>query len=384
MKEENILKYLNGQASYLEEEEMELWILQSKDNARRFNLIKAQHIASTLSEGSGKNDEDEAFTDMMGKIHYVSDKRNKKRNTVFRYAAVLFLIFGTGYLFMSGFNKKVKNYPVVTSENTITLQFDNGFSQIINEDGICQIYDKQGKMIGSQDGSQIIYNKDLDVDELVYNTLTVPYGKHFDIKLSDGTNVILNAGTSLKYPVKFINGKSREVYLSGEGYFDVAKDASHPFIVHTDAFEVRVLGTQFNITSYPDDNIANTVLVEGSVRMYEQGSAYDSETSALLEPGNKAAWSKNTKDISIQTVDTDLYTSWIRGKISFRHMPFKYIKKKLERHYNVEIINNNEDFDNKLFTASFDVETIEQVLESFKKYDGINYRINHKQIIIDP
>jgi ferric-dicitrate binding protein FerR (iron transport regulator) len=118
--------------------------------------------------------------------------------------------------------------------------------------------------------------------------------------------------------------------------------------------------------------------------MYGPESKNHSESSVLLTPGHRALWSRSDKNISIQEVDTRLYTSWTDGRIIFRHLPFKDIRKKLERHYNVAITNNDMELDNKLFTASFDIETIEQVFESFNKYYGVNYEINNNRIIIAP
>jgi hypothetical protein len=386
MKEEKILKYLNRSASPNEEKEVEDWILSSGANAKRFNLLKAQYIASTFDETSKAYDVDNSFHSTMNNIRHLSAKRYQRRNTLLKYAAVVVLIFGIGYTFMSSLVNTNKDFPAsdITNKDAIILQFENGLSQVIDEKSSNPVFDNLGNLVGTQNGTQLIYNKDLELEKLVYNTLTVPYGKRFDISLSDGTSIILNAGTSIKYPIKFIKGENREVYIKGEGFFDVAKDTIHPFIVHTDEFEVRVLGTQFTISSYPEDITANTILVEGSVSMYKQGDAPHSKSAVLLTPGHKAAWSRINENISIQEVDTTLYTSWINGRISFRHLPFKHIIKKLERHYNVVIINNDKELNNKLFTASFDIETIQQVLESFKKYHGINYQINDNKIIINP
>src|SRR5690606_28947840 len=144
---------------------------------------------------------------------------------------------------------------------------------------------------------------------------------------------LLNAGTSLKYPVKFIKGKNREVYLTGEAFFEVAKDAAHTFIVNANGLNIRVLGTKFNVSAYPEDNTTNTVLVEGSVGLY-QGGAYDSEKATFLTPEHLASLDKTNKDITIENAETSLYTAWINGNIILRHVVFKNIIEKLERQYN--------------------------------------------------
>ncbi|WP_457611141.1 FecR family protein, partial [Lutibacter sp.] len=193
----------------------------------------------------------------------------------------------------------------------------------------------------------------------------------------------LNSGTSLKYPVKFLKGESRQVFLNGEAFFDVAKDSIHPFIVNMNDVGVRVLGTKFNTSSYPENDYINTVLVEGAVRLFNNTSVYNKINSTLLSPGYKASWDKHNNKISIDKADIALHTAWIKGRIIFKHLSFKSIIKKLERQYDVTIMNNNKTLNNEFFTASFDTETIEQVMETFHKNYGIDYSIINHQIIIN-
>lgn len=384
MKEEIILKYLNRSASPAEERKVEDWILSSDTNTKKFNVLKAQYIASTIETSSNEDNLDKKFHGTLNKVHQSEAKRYQRRSLVLKFAAVVTLIFGIAYSYRSNFVDKDSPASDITHQDAIILQFDNGINKVIDEKVTKQVFDEQGNLVGTHSGMQLVYNKNFGREKLVYNTLKVPYGKRYNILLSDGTAILLNAGTSLKFPINFVKGKNREVYITGEAFFDVAKDTIHPFIVHTDDFDVRVLGTRFSITSYPEDIDANTVLVEGSVSMYAPDSSSGSQSSALLTPGHRAAWSRISKNISIQEVDTTLYTSWTDGRIIFRHLPFKHIIKKLERHYNVSITNNDKELDDKLFTASFDIETIEQVFESFKKYYDVNYKIDNNKITIDP
>ncbi|HCO81937.1 MAG TPA: iron dicitrate transport regulator FecR, partial [Arenibacter sp.] len=218
---------------------------------------------------------------------------------------------------------------------------------------------------------------------ITYNTLTVPYGKRFDLLLSDGTQITLNSGTSLKYPVQFLKTKNRQVFLDGEAFFNVAKDSVNPFIVNTNGLNVRVLGTKFNLSSYPEDQYVNTTLLEGSVSVYNKQDTFDSSNASLLEPGFKAEWNKYNKQISVEEADIAMHTDWLNGKIILRHVPFKNIVKKLERHYNVDIVNNNPELDEEMFTASFDVESIDQVFKTFNVTYEMEYKINDRQIIIN-
>ncbi|MBJ6368920.1 FecR family protein [Snuella sedimenti] len=300
---------------------------------------------------------------------------------IFKYAAVVVFLLGIGYLLQKAyFNKPSES--VFPSEN-ITLQLEDGSIEIIKLNTSSNIVDAKGNIIVSQKGNQLVYTSETDKDTLVYNTLTVPYGKRFKIMLSDGTNVNLNAGTSLKYPVKFIKGENRQVFLDGEAYFDVAKDANHPFVVNANAIDVRVLGTQFNVSSYPEDETISTVLVEGAVSVHNKKVPYKPETATYLKPGFKAAWDKKYNSISIDKADVEMHTAWISGKIIFRHIPFDDIVRKLERHYNVVIKNNNKDLGKDFITATFDIETIEQVFKYINELHPIDYTIKNNLITIN-
>src|SRR5680860_737480 len=185
--------------------------------------------------------------------------------------------------------------------------------------------------------------------------------------------VHLNAGSSLKYPVKFVKDQNRQVFLTGEGYFDVTKDREHPFVVTSGTMDVRVLGTKFNITAYPEDREINTVLVEGAVSLYGSQSGYDPKKADMLLPGYKAAWDRFYEKVDVEQVDTDIYTGWIDGKLVIKEMAFKNIVPKLERHYNVNIDNTYDALNNEVFTATFDLETIDGALRIFSEENSFEF-----------
>ncbi|NOY47300.1 MAG: DUF4974 domain-containing protein, partial [Chlorobi bacterium] len=291
---------------------------------------------------------------LLDKIRKDKNILNKfKIKKVFKYAAVAILFISVGY-YIHVENKTEKIDVTTIKKNEIILQLDNGNIKVLSEDGTEKVVNKDGIVIGSQKGNQLIYDKKPNIEKLVYNTLTVPYGKRFELKLSDGTHIYLNAGTSLKYPVKFLKGKNRQVFLNGEAFFDVTKDANHPFIVNMNNVGIKVFGTKFNASSYPENEAINTVLVEGSVSIFNNNNEYDEKTAMLLNPGYMASWNKYNKRISIEKADVAMHTAWIDGRILFRHLPFKNIIKQLERHYDVTIMNNNKKLDEEFFTASFD------------------------------
>lgn len=299
-----------------------------------------------------------------------------------KYAAVAVLFIGIGFLFQQGYFSASSTLDI--PNEFITLELENGSTKIINEDDTSEIVDKKGNVIGNQKGKVLVYDTTITNETLVYNTLIVPYGKRFEIQLSDGTRVHLNAGTSLKYPVKFIKGQSRQVFLKGEAFFDVSTDAKHPFIVNAEEMNIRVLGTQFNVSSYPEDEHITTVLLEGSVGVYSSDETYNQKTATLLNPGFKAEWNLKNQEIKLDEADTETHTAWMDGRLILNGVPFNDILKKLERQYNVVFINNNMALENRRFTARFDVENIYQVMQSFSYSASFTYKFDSNKIIINP
>lgn len=305
--------------------------------------------------------------------------------TFLKYAAVFIAFIGIGYYFMNQHKTTaVTGNQLQIADDKITLELENGNVKVIQTNGAQQHINISGKVVAEQIGNILNYEKENSAEELAYNILTIPNGKKFQVVLSDGTEVHLNSGSVLKYPVKFITGINRQVYLlEGEAYFDVAKDPKHPFIVNADDMNIRVLGTEFNVSTYPEDSSINTVLVEGAVSIFGKDKTYDKATSLELKPGYMASWDKTKNNATINEVDTNIYTGWKNGKLIFKNIQFKNIIKKLERHYNVTIINNNSKLDEKNYDATFDVETIEEVLNSFNKNYEIEYTIENNKIIIN-
>ena len=311
-----------------------------------------------------------------------------KYRRIYRYAAIFIGLVGMFYVFKIATVQQSHTEDTIVYEpekEEITLKLANGEVEVVSESAQREILDKQGNVVGLQQGAQITYNHPpaKTPKEIVYNELNVPYGKKFDLVLSDGTKIKLNAGSVIKYPIQFLETGQRKVFLKGEAYFDVFENKDQPFVVNADEVEVEVLGTEFNMSYYPEDTEINTVLVEGSVKVLQKGTMEGAAPATILEPGYKAEWHRGEKKMAVQGVDIDLYTAWTEGRIVFKNIPFKNIRKKLERHYDVTIENNNKVLDEKKYNAAFDIETIEQVLESFSENYAIEYRILDDKIVID-
>ncbi|WP_366182430.1 FecR domain-containing protein [Flavobacterium ovatum] len=357
------------------------WIQESDENAvfyRELELLKDQES------------EEDPFRDLNPELAWqqVLSKYKKvsKRNSIqifmkrtFKYAAIFIIALSVGY-FISDF--VFKPTTVLVPKNEVTLESENGTIQVLSSDIIYGIKDTQGHVLGAKSGSKLDFRGVKYVDKLVYNTLKVPYGKKFEITLSDGTLVYLNSGSSFRFPINFIKGASRKVFLEGEGFFEVTKDKKHPFIVSTVPVNITVLGTKFNISAYPEDLWVNTVLVEGAVQLYSNDKINKHHKNIRLHPGDLASWSINSSKSNLRQVDTDIYTSWIDGRIVFKNQKFVNIIKKLERHYDVKINNNYKELNSELFTATFDVENIEEALNSFAENIPFIFKIKEKTITI--
>ena len=379
--EKIIIKYLTNDANGDELDILSLWLKDSNNEAIFISYVKTNY---GINYNMKQYDADKTELYVLNIIH--KDKKanqfKRYRTKVLKYVAIAMVFLTIGYIYNKDFINN-SNKLIIPQEH-ITLQLENGEIKIIEQDAATNVVDSKGDLIGVQSGKQLQYKSKDKQEVLRYNTLSVPYGQRFEVQLSDGTQVTLNAGSSLKYPVRFIKGENRDVYLKGEAFFNVIKDNNHPFIVNTEAVNIRVLGTKFNVSSYPEDTNLNTVLVEGAVVTYKNGDLYPSRTATELKPGYKAAWDREKNAMKVEKTNIETHTAWIDGRLILQEVAFKDILKKLERQYNVTFINNNKALDGRYFTAKFDIEDIYQVLQSLSLSGNFTYKFNQDTIIINP
>ena len=217
---------------------------------------------------------------------------------------------------------------------------------------------------------------------LALNELKTGNGATKNIRLPDGTSVTLNAASVLKYPGTF-NGTTREVYLTGEAFFDVAKDHSHPFIVHTSKSDIQVLGTAFDIKSYDNDSLFEATLFRGSIQASVKNS---SSAKILLKPSDKLVIGNTgyflTKGTHLDSDTTNTETAWMHHKMIFKDQPFILLANSLSRKYGKNIIFSNNKLKNVKLTGEFDQEDINQALLSLKVVAKFNYRTEGNDIYI--
>lgn len=374
-----IVKYITNQANQEEMELLTKW-LEDADNQIVFkDFLKTNYAIDYMMNAF---DASEAKKKLLLKIRQDNSVFYKRKiQPYFKYAAILIAVLG-GFYFYQNLNthSTEANNVIVPKENAIILQVDNESEQIIDPTNTQNLTDKLGKIIGKQNKSKLVYSNSMSNGKLLYSTLKIPYGKTFEVELSDGTVAYLNAGSTLRFPTHFEKKGNREVYLTGEGYFEVAKDKSHPFIVNTQEMNVEVLGTKFNISSYFDDAATDVVLVEGKVSLYK--GVKKGDKLVYLTSGLKGSAINGQDEITKVEVNTDYYTGWTKGNLVFKNASFNEIIKKLERRYSVTFINKNNKLGKEVFNARFDNESIETVLKYFSDSYTINYEINKNIIVI--
>lgn len=217
-----------------------------------------------------------------------------------------------------------------------------------------------------------------EVDTLEF---TAPSGSRAFIQLSDGTEIHLDYGSSIKYPKTF-RGKTREVTLSGEGFFNVSHNPKTPFIVKTEQIDIKVLGTKFNVVAYPEKETTTTTLVEGKVVLQQTNKQGVISTLKSMTPGEHVAYNKETGTLSSEIGDVRKYVAWKDGILVFDNTSIANITERLGRMYNVEfeIANDVKDY---TYTVTFIDEQLIQILDYMTMATPIKYKIIPRQQLPD-
>lgn len=235
----------------------------------------------------------------------------------------------------------------------------------------------------NQEGVQIIKT---DKDKLVYqftnhsslggsNSLTLPKGTQYQMTLTDGTSIWLNAASTLKYSINFQEGHERKVQLDGEAYFEVAKDKKRPFLVTTNTQEVTVLGTHFNINAYSDEPVVKTTLIEGSVQVKGMNSL------KILIPDEQSTLYKSGK-LEVTAVDTESAVAWKNKEFIFESEKLETIMRMIERRYNVQVIYNGEKTEETFGGGFSKFDHVSKVLKSLESTGKVHFEIEGQKIYV--
>lgn len=317
--------------------------------------------------------------------------RTKQRNTrklvtwVFKYAVVLTVVICCAVLWMNQGGKD--DYSVIAETDSIAsgtrkaeLILANGKSVILDSDmNVHEVEISGMKFVNDDKNGELRYDGSFvaeDSSKMSYNTLYIPKGGEYSLQLPDGSRVWLNSETSIRFPVCFMKDR-RDVYLSGEAYFEVAKDVLAPFHVHVEGGEVTVLGTSFNVSAYKEDITWQTTLVSGRVQVVADDS------KVVMKPAELYSVDRQTGKGVLREVDTELYTSWVDGKFYFSAYTFEEIVRKLERWYDFTMNYQDEEIKQMRFSGTINKHRpLNEVLQFLEKTTDIHFEISGKNITV--
>lgn len=223
--------------------------------------------------------------------------------------------------------------------------------------------------------------KHIESAEVVWQSVKTVAGMQTDFILPDGSHVWLNSGSILEYPLAFAHD-IRQVRLTGEAFFDIKKDPSHPFIVNAGKLNVEVKGTRFDVCNYAHEPNCELTLESGSVRLFE-GDFKDNKTVAIMKPGERALLDKNLEKLTVSNVDVQKHTSWKEGLLIFRDDKMDDVVMKLNRKFNVNIILQDPEIKEYIYTATFEDESLTQILGLLKISAPVNYKAYKSEQLAD-
>lgn len=212
-------------------------------------------------------------------------------------------------------------------------------------------------------------------ESLVYQQVKATYGTQSRVDLADGTVVYLNSGSTLKFPTSFNGMETRNVELTGEGHFAVAKNSKQPFVVDIHKLQIKVLGTTFNVDAYPNNSAFMISLIEGSIRLQQKTDNGITDLTEL-KPNQVASYRQSENKLSvIKEDDLTKYTAWTEGKIVFSNDPTNTVLQKLGNWYNVDIEIADKKLEKYRFTGTFIDEPLEQVLNILNLTSHMQYKV---------
>lgn len=339
-----ITKILDGSASDNDISIFENWILESDDHEVLFNEVKKIWHESSFASNLDYIDSAKAWKNVAIRTtgdsgnHKIQELNTKKNISV----------------------KKPRNkLPVAASVTTIAAILILGVLFLFHS----------------------LNNN--NTPRISFHEVHVPKGNRSFLKLPDGSQIWINSDSYIKYPDHFSSDK-RKVLLEGEAYFDIAKNKELPFIVSTKGFQIKVLGTAFNVSSYATDDFYETTIIEGQVEVESQVLKQKGSTEKiLLKPKQRLFFDKKQKKVVVDSVDVDIYTSWKEGIIHFQNQRFDHIAKKLGRVYNYNIYIEDEQLKSFRYTGKFNLnESIKSVMEVIALTTPIKLKINENEIFI--
>lgn len=390
-------KHLEGELTEAEQQQLQQWLQQSPANQALFNKINDPDYLPAQLEKMEAFDEDRVWQ----KIEQATASAPVPvkhmplwRRSIGWAAAILLLILaGAGYWQVQQNNQQKKiaqtqqhkglDKQVLPGREGAILTLSDGRQVLLDSVKQGMLATQRSTKVMVQDG-RLVYKDGSRHDEraaaTVSNTITTTKGRYYQMILPDGSGVWLNAASSITYPVTF-TGTSREVSITGEVYFEVAKDKSKPFRVTTNDVQVEVLGTHFNINGYTNERNTSITLLEGSVRV--NGNTAGDPAALVLKPGQQARFGDHGSVELVPKADIDEVMAWKNGTFSYQDADIQTVMRQMERWYDIEV-----KFEGRIPSDRFTGKVprsanLSQVLRILKLSD-VNIRMDGKTLTISP
>lgn len=373
--------YLLGDITEEERQELEDWCEEAPRNRKLFEQICQEDLFSKERYVYEKIHDTKAFSVFEKRVRKVS---SRSIGNWWKYAAVLlFPILVVGAWKLMHETEQVSIVassvaPIQPGCSQAVLVLDDGRKVFLKEEeeGVIS-EDKEITVTGEKDRLVYTSSEGKNVDEIRFNELEVPRGGEYKVRLADGTLVYLNSATRMKYPVKF-DEKERKVYLSGEAYFEVAKDPERPFFVEMEGVEVRVYGTSFNVNTHQEGNI-QTVLVKGSIGVKVLSSGMES----VIRPGQMAEFKQGNTKVDVKDVNVAVYTDWKDGIFRFENQRLEDILAVLSNWYDMNVFYQTVSVKELHFSGYMErYKDVSVILEAITLSTGVTFSIQGKTIIV--
>lgn len=375
---ELIAKKLTGRLTKEESDHFQQWLDSSEQNGIFFRKIQDRHRFFSRNERFEHVDARAAWR----KINEAITVEIRKRRFLgfLKYAAVVLLALSigtTGYFIL---NRPSDDQQIIQpgAKNAFLL-LSNGKSIDLGKEEPGVLKETDGTVI-KKSNDELHYTKQERHEEkkVLQDELVVPRGGEYSLVLADGTRVFLNSMSRLVFPVRF-SGDKREVFLEGEGYFEVQKDEKHPFVVQVSGMSIQVLGTSFNVKAYQDEPDISATLVEGKVRIKTGDQPEDAYT---LEPDQQAVFDKGNATVTVRNVDAATYTQWTAGRYVFTDQPLDEIMKTLSRWYDFEYHYHDESIKTMRFEGGLNkYESIYPILDIISRTGKVKVTLKGKEIL---
>lgn len=383
-----ITGFLRGTIDTEEQSELDNWIASSADNRKFMESFSEEQLAADLKIYQSVNEDA-----IWAKIHQRLESAKAPKKTTFKIsqqipykvavAAAIALVFGIWFYTSGPLKRNTTTKDFLTNDIApgkfgATLTLSNGKTILLGGEKDGKLAEEAGISISKTKDGQLEYTISGTVDgaEGKMNTLSTAVGQTYILNLPDRSRVYLNAASSLTYPSNFSGSKIRRVELLGEGYFEIAEDKEHPFVVESLGQQVEVLGTHFNINAYQNEPTLKTTLIEGSVKV----SNSSGKQSLVLKPGQQSILTED--GLEVTKVDTDLARAWKNNEFIFENESIENIMRMVERWYNVEVIYIGARPTERYVGGVSRFDNVSKVLQILESTGGVNFKIEGRKIYV--